>query len=49
MRISELVAVIDQAAHLSTGERARLLSRLAAILSKLPGNITVSRALKKRV
>lgn len=48
MKIKELVAVIDQASHISDGERARLMTRLAAILTKLPPDDTVAKALKKR-
>lgn len=48
MKIKELVAVIDQASHISDGERARLLARLVSILSKLPADDTVTKALKKR-
>lgn len=48
MKINQLVAVVDQAAHLTAGEKATLLKRLARILAKLPPNETVAKALKKR-
>lgn len=48
MKIKDLIAVVDQAAQLSDGERARLLKRLCSILAKLPSDDTVAKALKKR-
>jgi len=48
MKIKDLVAVVEQAAQLSMGERSRLLERLSAILAKLPKGETVAKALKKR-
>lgn len=48
MKVKELVAVIDQSSHIADNERARLLARLATILSQLPQNETVAKALKKR-
>jgi len=48
MKVKQLVAVLDQASRLSSGERASLLKRLADILAKLPPTQTVAAALKKR-